>query len=175
MQFRLKTAAVALTAASALVIPASAAAAAPAGGTNPGHGAGRHLIANSGSSDAQTAASGLTYTWDQQGNYFVLYLWWDDVFAGETAWSQDPSSYDFDADGKADPGDAIIAFDTTADGLGVEARLSTGRVASTRGHDSPYSSGWKTGNLPEDNFYKTRACLVKGSWEACTAWWSVTS
>jgi hypothetical protein len=164
MQIRLKTAAVALIAASALVIPASAAAAAEGGAAHPDHATG-----------AQAAAGGLDYTWEQQGTYFVLYLWWGDRFAGEAVWNQDPSSYDFDYDGKADPGDAMIAFDTTADGLGVEGRLSTGRVASTRGHNSPYSSGWKTGNLPEGTFYKMKACLVKGDWEACTASFSVLS
>jgi hypothetical protein len=104
---------------------------------------------------------------DDTLNYFWVDLYWNGIYAGEVAWSRDPGWGDFDANGSLDPGDALIAFDDTSDGDGVEGVLSTGRIASTRGHSAPYSSGWVTGNLPEGNAYNMWACLVQGSWYAC--------
>ncbi|MFD3540409.1 hypothetical protein ACFWUQ_13035 [Streptomyces sp. NPDC058662] len=83
---------------------------------------------------------------------------WNDK-AGSVSWQQDPSG--------GFPGDALTARDELRDGYGIEARLSTGRVASTRGHDSPYTVT-KTGNLPEGNTYTMRVCVVKGDWEKCS-------
>ncbi|MFD3540408.1 hypothetical protein ACFWUQ_13030 [Streptomyces sp. NPDC058662] len=84
--------------------------------------------------------------------------------AGYASWRQDP-------DGSL-PGDALTASDTLPDGYGIEARLSTGRVASTRGQDSPYTVT-KTGDLPEGNSYTMRLCVVKGDWEKCSNSWGV--
>ncbi len=90
------------------------------------------------------------------------------AYAGQGWWSADPGG-DINGDGRADPGDALSATDEVADGWGVEAHLSTGRVASTRGHSSPYWSPWVTGNLPEDTYYLMWVCVVRGSAQQCSA------
>ncbi|WP_327709463.1 hypothetical protein OG912_13015 [Streptomyces sp. NBC_00464] len=69
-------------------------------------------------------------------------------------------------------GDTLIAKDVNADGWGIEARMSTGRVASTRGLSSPVTVK-KTGDLTEGNWYNIQLCLVKGSDESCSDGWSV--
>ncbi|MFE2925734.1 hypothetical protein [Streptomyces goshikiensis] len=74
--------------------------------------------------------------------------------AGEAIWSQDPQG--------SDPGDALMAYDGLADGLGIHAYLSDGRKASTAGHASPYYSKWVTGNLTEDHWYTMTVCTEKG-------------
>lgn len=74
------------------------------------------------------------------------------------------------------PGDAIRASDRYADGLGVEAWLDinpgstfqTDRIASTRGHNSPYTSPYATGNIAEGTRIGLRLCLVQGSLTYCT-------
>ncbi|WP_225830909.1 hypothetical protein [Streptomyces sp. NK08204] len=73
--------------------------------------------------------------------------------AGEAIWSQDPAN--------GDPGDALRAYDGLADGLGIHAYLSDGRMASTAGHASPYYSPWVTGDLPEGNWYRMTVCTEK--------------
>jgi hypothetical protein len=92
-------------------------------------------------------------------------------YAGYAMWSRNPVS--------GDPGDAIRASDGLADGWGVEARLNEHdgslRIASTRGHDSPYTSPWKTGNLPEGRWYELKGCLVKGDRDLCSNWLPVYS
>ncbi|MEU3459289.1 hypothetical protein ABZ721_04945 [Streptomyces sp. NPDC006733] len=70
------------------------------------------------------------------------------------------------------PGDSLIAKDISPDGWSVEAELSTGRLASTRGHKAIYQKV-VSGNLPEGNKYKLRGCIVKGSERTCTQWVSV--
>ncbi|MFB7256151.1 hypothetical protein [Streptomyces nojiriensis] len=70
------------------------------------------------------------------------------------------------------PGDSLVAKDTRSDGWGIEAELSTGRVASTRGHKAPYIA-IASGNLPEGHAYKLRACVVKGSERQCSQWYAV--
>lgn len=53
------------------------------------------------------------------------------------------------------PGDSIRACDNTADGWGIEAWLDINRdgtidrIASTRGHNAPYRTSWKSGDIPE--------------------------
>ncbi|MDX8034226.1 hypothetical protein SK803_28760 [Lentzea sp. BCCO 10_0856] len=67
------------------------------------------------------------------------------------------------------PGDAIQACDRFADGWGIETQLDvnpgsnwdTDRSVNTRGHSSPYCSGWDSGNLGEDTPVAIRVCLVK--------------
>ncbi|MFC8587720.1 hypothetical protein ACFUGD_24685 [Streptomyces sp. NPDC057217] len=80
--------------------------------------------------------------------------------AGQAEWWQDPSG--------GLPGDTLAVSDHLADGYGIEAHLSTGRVATTRGHNSPYST-YKSGDLPEDHVYKMWVCVVKGSWQKCSS------
>jgi hypothetical protein len=80
-----------------------------------------------------------------------LYIWYlinpAGVEIGWVEWHQDPY-------GSA-PGDALRVSDVYADGLGIEAQLLTspGRIATTSGHNSPYTTPWKTGNLPERQTY----------------------
>jgi hypothetical protein len=75
------------------------------------------------------------------------------------------------------PGDAIKACDWFADGWGIETQLDvnpgsswdTDRSVNTRGHSSPYCSGWATGNLTENTPVAIRVCLVKsGSSPICS-------
>ncbi|WP_171163712.1 hypothetical protein [Streptomyces sp. I05A-00742] len=67
------------------------------------------------------------------------------------------------------PGDSLIAKDISPDGWAIEAELSNGRVASTRGHKAIYMKV-VSGNLPEGHPYKLRGCVVKGSERKCTQW-----
>ncbi|WP_326651627.1 hypothetical protein [Streptomyces sp. NBC_01750] len=67
------------------------------------------------------------------------------------------------------PGDSLVAKDISPDGWAVEAELSTGRIASTRGHKAIYIAV-ASGNLPEGHPYKLRGCIVKGSERKCTSW-----
>jgi hypothetical protein len=128
------------------------------------------------SADTAAADNGATVTAPIgiQANTSVFEVVYQGRHAGYGAFSADPGG-DFNGDGAADPGDAIIAIDDTADGFGVETRLSTGRIATTRGHDSPYTSPWKTGDLPEGNTYTVRVCVVKSTFEACSSAFAVTS
>ncbi|WP_433891163.1 hypothetical protein [Streptomyces sp. CA-111067] len=78
--------------------------------------------------------------------------------AGWVEWSQDPSG--------GDPGDSMRVTDSWADGYGVEADLdissSNFRIATTAGHNSPYTSKWASGNLPERHKYNMDIWMVKG-------------
>ncbi|MFJ3582858.1 hypothetical protein ACIPPS_11620 [Streptomyces sp. NPDC090127] len=81
---------------------------------------------------------------------------------GYAEWNADPYN--------GIPGDAIRACDTTADGWGIEAWLdidrngTVDRIASTRGKDAPYCTGWVSGNIePEGRPIQMWAVTVKGS------------
>lgn len=84
----------------------------------------------------------------------------------------------FRADPSGDiPGDSIQACDWDADGWGIETQLDvnpgsswdTDRAVNTRGHASPYCSGWKSGNIAENTPVAIRVCLVKsGSSPICS-------
>ncbi|WP_149824754.1 hypothetical protein [Streptomyces tailanensis] len=80
--------------------------------------------------------------------------------AGFGAWARDPGDL-----GSA-TGDTLIANDQLADGYGIEARLDTGRVATTRGHESPYTDR-VTGDLREDVTHYITVCVVQGSFSKC--------
>lgn len=137
--------------------------------------AGSVLLA--GPAGAQAQAEG-TPTFDvptgTRSPYVCIDAYLSGAYAGTGCWSQDPGG-DLNGDGATDPGDAIIAYDGAPDGWGIETRLSTGRVASTRGHSSPYWSPWATGNLPEGNTYTMRVCLVRGTSESCSSAVTVTA
>ncbi|MFI6132707.1 hypothetical protein [Micromonospora sp. NPDC051141] len=84
---------------------------------------------------------------------------------------------EFNADPWGDtPGDAIRAHDISGDGLGVEAWLDidpgssfqADRIASTRGHTSPYATPWITGNIAEGTRVGLRICLVQGATIYCS-------
>ncbi len=69
------------------------------------------------------------------------------------------------------PGDALIAKDTYADGYAVEAELEDGRLASTKGHRSPYMK-IVPGDLREGTPIKVRACFVRGDSRQCSQWYN---
>jgi hypothetical protein len=102
-------------------------------------------------------------TWE----YVVTALDQNGTYVGEADFNADP------ADGM--PGDALRAVDGFPDGYGVIAHLSTGRTASTRGHSSPYTTPWATGNLPENTHYTIWAEMVKGDEGTVSQSCSVTS
>ncbi|MEU2774164.1 hypothetical protein ABZ646_14790 [Streptomyces sp. NPDC007162] len=86
---------------------------------------------------------------------------------GYGVWNYDPGP---DPIGYGDaPGDAIAACDTAADGWGIEVRLDIGRdgdidrTVSTRGNNSPYCSGYATGNIPEGTPVRVWVVKVSGS------------
>ncbi|MDX3073260.1 hypothetical protein ACIP98_19790 [Streptomyces sp. NPDC088354] len=117
---------------------------------------------------AATAAPRLTYTWSSydNGESVVLYLYADGDYAGYVNWNADPDSF-------GTPGDALRAHDDTADGWGIEGRVLSAQVyrtASTRGHSSPYTTPWQTGDITEGHRMLLDACLVKGSEEVCTGY-----
>ncbi|MGO4427475.1 hypothetical protein AB4Z54_54425 [Streptomyces sp. MCAF7] len=100
-----------------------------------------------------------TPTWPSNGRNVMVNLS-GGVLAGYAEWRQDPRN--------GDPGDAMRVHDRNADGYGIEATLTyDGRMATTRGHDSPYPSPWTTGDLPEDRKYEMRVCVVRGTAEKC--------
>ncbi|MET9433756.1 hypothetical protein [Streptomyces sp. NPDC006551] len=81
---------------------------------------------------------------------------------GHAEWNADPHN--------GIPGDSIRACDTTADGWGIEAWLdidrngTIDRIASTRGHDAPYCTGWISGNIePKGRAIQMWAVTVEGT------------
>ncbi|MGA5503270.1 hypothetical protein [Streptomyces umbrinus] len=88
--------------------------------------------------------------------------------AGTIQWWADP-----DAEAGT-PGDTLVATDSLTDGYGIEAHLSTGRVASTEGHSAPYTVQ-DGGNLTEGNKYTMWVCVVKGTFSKCSGKVSVTA
>lgn len=44
----------------------------------------------------------------------------------------------------------------------------TGRVATTRGHASPYTSPWNTGDLAEGTDVYIQLCAVRGDYRSCS-------
>ncbi|MFD8779449.1 hypothetical protein [Streptomyces sp. NPDC059916] len=79
-------------------------------------------------------------------------------YIGTVYWNRDPWN--------STPGDSMQMCDTYKDGFGLEARLivngAVDRVATTAGHNSPYCSPWKSGDLPEGHWYTVKAYKVKG-------------
>jgi hypothetical protein len=86
-------------------------------------------------------------------------------YAGYGQWNADP------VDGI--PGDSIRACDTVADGWGVETWLDIhrdgviDRVASTRGHNASYCTGWQSGNIAEGTAVDIYVCTVQGDSAYC--------
>ncbi|RPK36393.1 hypothetical protein EES39_32025 [Streptomyces sp. ADI92-24] len=82
------------------------------------------------------------------------------TFGGYGEWNPDP--YD------GIPGDSIRACDTTVDGWGIEVKIDIGRngtwdrIANTRGHNSPYCSPWKSGNIKEGTPVSIQVANVNG-------------
>ncbi|MFJ6214514.1 hypothetical protein ACIQGZ_14435 [Streptomyces sp. NPDC092296] len=108
------------------------------------------------------------YIWDGKDNENLeIDVYNGSSLAGWSQWQSDPVD--------TFPGDAMFVYDYLADGYGIETHLSNGRIATTRGHNSPYMSPWATGNLPEGTKLQMWTCLVKGSYEKCSAKKTVTA
>ncbi|QNP72269.1 hypothetical protein IAG44_24525 [Streptomyces roseirectus] len=83
-------------------------------------------------------------------------------YAGTAMWAADPGSLD------SSTGDTLIASDQLADGYGIEAHLSDGRIATTRGQSAPYTDR-TTGDLDEGATRTMYVCLVQGSFSDCSS------
>ncbi|MFB7734251.1 hypothetical protein ACFC08_07655 [Streptomyces sp. NPDC056112] len=145
-----------LALASAGLFAAGPASASSSGAASP---AGRLMMPGSG---AQKSAA-------PQGGAGIQSVYKLPISGGYGQWSDNPSG--------STPGDAIKACDTSADGWGIETWLDynrdgyVDRIASTRGHNSPYCSPWATGNLPEDIPVDIAVIQVKGSQTGAWAQW----
>jgi hypothetical protein len=121
--------------------------------------AGATLSAGASSADAATPGGALRVervaSPDGVG-VITWYLWTGDTLRGKFQWSDDPNG--------SNPGDSMRVTDSYADGEGIEADLITdpARIATTAGHNSPYTSPWNTGNLPEGGEYSVYLYLVAG-------------
>jgi hypothetical protein len=88
---------------------------------------------------------------------------------GSVGWNADPYVPDPQNPSNYTPGDAIRACDYLADGWGVKAYLDynqdgdADRTISTQGHNSPYCTGWATGDRREGDKMDLWGCLVKGT------------
>ncbi|MFD5648945.1 hypothetical protein [Streptomyces sp. NPDC127039] len=111
-----------------------------------------------------SAAPSVYFTSDSHSNGLELAVHVNGHVAGYGDWFTDPVG--------SQPGDALAATDSWGDGYWIAANLDTGRVATTRGHNAPYSVT-KTGNLPEGQWHKMWVCVGKGSWYRCSSKHSV--
>ncbi|MGP4053121.1 hypothetical protein [Streptomyces sp. 2A115] len=115
-------------------------------------------------------ASAATITFkgtDFSGDNYQIVVLRDGENIGYVYWNSDPEP------GLGWPGDAMRVSDTDADGYGIEAHLSFGRIATTRGHAAPYTSPWATGDLTEGLIAGMKVCLVKGTYSNCSGWHNV--
>ncbi|CAG7647434.1 hypothetical protein [Actinacidiphila bryophytorum] len=122
------------------------------------------LTVGAGSAGA-AGVPGTTYSLKYWGYYPPTVKDWQIVdnfgnVRGEIWWSQDPSQYA--------PGDSIMVSDEFADGYGVSAEMDVPdyRIATTNGHNSPYTSPWKSGDLPEGHNYPFTICLCNSQEDA---------
>ncbi|MCX4851390.1 hypothetical protein OG195_44535 (plasmid) [Streptomyces sp. NBC_01362] len=113
-----------------------------------------------------SAAPSVTFKTSGSGGDFQIAVMGSNGAIGYANWYQDPVG--------SQPGDALAATDSAADGYGIEAHLSNGRVATSRGHNAPYTD-WATGDLPEGNTYTMWVCVVKDSYSNCSSKYTVTA
>lgn len=131
--------------------------------------AGGVLVTGAGAADAAApAAKPLRIVVDASSNFTTLRAWDGDEQMGYGQWSKDPQS-----DGT--PGDALRAADTRPDGWAIYAYLSDGRMATTSGHNYPYTTGWVGPNLPEDQTYVMTVCVQRDGVEGGCAQTYVSS
>ncbi|MEU5195239.1 hypothetical protein AB0G86_14455 [Streptomyces scabiei] len=68
-------------------------------------------------------------------------------------------------------GDMFRVSDSRSDTWGLEAKMiipaATGRTATTRGKEAPYTSAWNTGDLREGAQVSIQLCVVKGTSSHC--------
>ncbi|MFJ1672640.1 hypothetical protein ACIOK4_40965 [Streptomyces bottropensis] len=88
-----------------------------------------------------------------------IYVSIDGDYAGYATWYSDP--------GEISTGDTLEAHDARSDGYGIEAQISNGRIATTRGHNAPYTER-DSGDVVEDVEYLMWVCVVKGSYQNCS-------
>ncbi|MFJ2178695.1 hypothetical protein ACIQVO_29100 [Streptomyces sp. NPDC101062] len=117
------------------------------------------LVGGTVTTGAGTAAADPNFTFEvdnvSSNGTFSVVVYNNGRYAGMAHWNADPVAYS--------PGDAMHAVDALADGWGIEAILqSPYRFATTAGHDSPYITPWKTGNLPEGQKVKMRVAATRG-------------
>ncbi|MER5184579.1 hypothetical protein ABT009_40810 [Streptomyces sp. NPDC002896] len=96
---------------------------------------------------------------------FSIGAYYNGTYAGAMVWNADPLN------GGSIPGDAFQVVDRLSDGRGMEATMispTTGRVATTRGHEATYYSPWNTGNLDEGTPVYIQLCAVKGDYADCS-------
>ncbi len=119
------------------------------------------LVAGAGSA----SAASITFAYDSPNGSGQIVVLRDGKHAGYLYWNSDPiPELNW-------PGDAFLASDGLADGYGIEAHLYSGtlhRMATTRGHDAPYETPWRTGNLPEGEMVLLQVCYVKGTSSTCS-------
>ncbi|MDX3520912.1 hypothetical protein [Streptomyces scabiei] len=66
------------------------------------------------------------------------------------------------------------ADDILPDGYGIEAHLSDGRIATTRGHSANHSDE-TSGDLTEGTTWQMWVCVVTGSFSKCSSRIGVTA
>ncbi|GAA5198314.1 hypothetical protein GCM10023322_71410 [Rugosimonospora acidiphila] len=95
------------------------------------------------------AGSGLLYRWEVAGGAGYIYF------------NQDP--------GDGLPGDSIQACDDASDGWGVIVYLDTNRdgvtdrTATTQGHPNGYCTGFKGGNIAENQSVWVHGAMIDGN------------
>ncbi|WP_406398400.1 hypothetical protein [Streptomyces uncialis] len=80
--------------------------------------------------------------------------------AGTGQWAGNPGDFG------SSTGDTIIAHDSASDGYGIQVTLDGSRVATTRGHNAPYTDR-ASGDLQEGSKHDMQVCVVKGSYSSC--------
>ena len=126
-----------------------------------------------GTGTASAAVPVITSSEDPDGNYIHIQIYEGSEEVDNAEWSQDPTGQD--------PGDAMRVEDGWTDGYYVTAYLAQDastpafRSVTTQGHDADYTSGWATGDLPENQWYKMWVCLAGPGGDACTGKYDVES
>ncbi|MFM9444514.1 hypothetical protein [Streptomyces acidiscabies] len=101
----------------------------------------------------------VSYTFSNGAGRIDVYN--DGDYAGTAQWAADPGDFG------SSTGDTLIASDQLADGYGIEAHLSDGRTATTRGHSAGYTDT-TTGNLDEGANRKLWVCYVQDTYSKCS-------
>ncbi|MGW0393854.1 hypothetical protein ACWDYJ_23730 [Streptomyces sp. NPDC003042] len=118
-----------------------------------------------GASTASAAPTFTFYATPDGGKDFTIRVYNNGKLAGGGYWTADPIA-------GIQTGDTLVAWDGLADGYGITAHLSTGRVASTRGSNAPAHEA-VTGNLPEGNAYNMWVCVVKDGYRNCSGSYTI--
>lgn len=123
--------------------------------------AGATLVAGA----SPASAASITFSTSSGDGWGQIVVLRDGKHAGYMYWNSDPIPE------LGWPGDAFNVTDGLDDGYGIEGHLDSGtvhRIATTRGHSSPYESPWTTGNIPEGESVLLSVCYVKGTSSTCS-------